>query len=85
MDEVSKTLDSVEINVAGINETTICLAELEIPDDYPSNRDLNAWAHLSISGKKQISTEDFITTRAYPVSILRDHTKVYVELKPVSR
>ncbi|VAV84130.1 hypothetical protein MNBD_DELTA01-759 [hydrothermal vent metagenome] len=57
---------------------------LEADDDAFAGRNINVWAHLSLTGEKQVRVGDFITMQAYPVGGAGAVERVAVELQPVS-
>ena len=83
VDVSSITLAAYEARITEISNQTVLTTTLKIPDDDKSGRDLNVWAHLSLTGEKQIQDDDYVTTRAYSLETGGAKAFAIVELQPV--
>ncbi|VAW38098.1 hypothetical protein MNBD_DELTA02-1214 [hydrothermal vent metagenome] len=81
---------SYEEPVKEVSGIDLMACTLEGDDDAFAGRDVNVWAHLSLTGEKQVRVGDFITMQAYPVGgvgsakAAGSAKAVTVELQPVS-
>lgn len=78
------TLKSYEAPIWEISNQTVLTVDFVLPESDTIGRDLNVWAHLSLTGEKQIQAGDYIATRAYPIKSDVSEDFVVVELQPVS-
>lgn len=51
---------------AGAHDTPLAAMQLEVPDDAPRN--LGLWAHVDVDEDGRVSSGDFVSTAAYPVT-----------------
>jgi len=58
---------SYEEPVKEVSGIDLMACTLEGDDDAFAGRDVNVWAHLSLTGEKQVRVGDFITMQAYLV------------------
>jgi hypothetical protein len=85
MDAPAETLCAHEAPVSDLSNETVLTATLAVPDGHTVGHDLNVWAHLSLSGEKQIRPDDYITTRVYQIPPGVSSHRITVELQPVTR
>ncbi len=84
LDAPAITLKSYDAPVLKISEQTALTVVFVLPESNTIGRDLNVWAHLSLTGVKRIQVGDYITTRAYPIKSGVSEAIVVVELQPVN-
>lgn len=80
----SVTVASYEESVNEFSGVELLVCTLEADDSVFVRRDINVWAHLSLTGGKQIQIGDFVTMQTYPVDDASVLVSVVVELQPVS-
>jgi len=83
LDAPSKTLSVKKAPVAGIVDETVLKTRLKVPSAGPGARNLNVWAHLSMTGVERIQVGDYVTTVAYPIAPGVGTDRVIVELQRV--
>lgn len=84
MDAPSVTLVSYEKPAREILRKDLLACTLEVEDSAVAGRDINVWAHLSLTNIKQIQVGDFVTEQAYPVGGAGAIVSVTLELQAVS-
>jgi len=83
LDAPSITIESFQAPVKKLSNNVVVTVQFELSRNYLVRRDLNVWAHLSITGSKQVKVGDFITMQAYPLRNIGPLVNIELELQPV--
>ncbi len=83
LDAPSVTVCAHKESVSAKTGETIVTATLDVPESDDARRDLNVWAHLSMTGEKGTRPDDYITTQSYPIRSGGSKERVSVDLQPV--
>jgi putative lipoprotein len=83
LDAPSITVCSHQSPATKVSGITLLTEILEVPDNDLVGRNLNIWAHLSLTGSKRVQSGDYITMQAYPIITTVSAVSVVVELQLV--
>jgi uncharacterized lipoprotein YbaY len=83
IDAPSVTLAATLHHADQLANSRLITGAVELPGQITPKATITLWAHLSLNGEARVSKEDFITTRAYPITNIDEHGQVVVVMQPV--